>query len=109
MNRSRRVWISAAWATTRPFWTALRLARLIAQNAHHQTDTDLLDRHASLIPRALAIQADTPDSVDLAFGSMSRATGEFRGKSRRQRGADKDRFFGDIKEAEEALRRKKNK
>ena len=66
-------------------------------------------RTRGLIPRALAIQADTPDSVDLAFGSMSRATGEFRGKSRRQRGADKDRFFGDIKEAEEALRRKKNK
>ena len=53
--------------------------------------------------------AATPDSVGDAFGSMSRATGDFRGKSRRQRGADKDRFFGDIKEAEEALRRKKNK
>ena len=53
--------------------------------------------------------AATPDSVGDAFGSMSRATGDFRGKSRRQRGADKERFFGDIKEAEEALRRKKNK
>ena len=53
--------------------------------------------------------AATPDSVVDAFGSMSRATGEFRGKSRRQRGADKERFFGDIKEAEEAMRRTKNK
>jgi len=61
VNRSRRVWISAAWATTRPFWTALRVARLIAQNARHQTDTDLSDRHTSLIPRALAVQTDVLD------------------------------------------------
>ena len=52
--------------------------------------------------------AATPESVSAAFGSMSRATGEFRGKSRTQRGADKDAFFGGLKEAEEALRRKKN-
>jgi len=39
---------------------------------------------------------------------MSRATGEFRGKPRRQRVADTDEFFGGLKEAEEALQRKKN-
>ena len=52
--------------------------------------------------------AATPESVDLAFASMSRATGEFRSKTRNQRVADKERFFGDVKEAEEALRRQKN-
>ena len=52
--------------------------------------------------------AATPESVGAAFGSMSRATGEFRGKSRPQRVADKEQFFGGLKEAEEALRRKKN-
>ena len=52
--------------------------------------------------------AATPESVGAAFGSMSRATGEFRGKPRPQRVADKEQFFGGLKEAEEALRRKKN-
>jgi len=51
--------------------------------------------------------AATPESVGAAFGSMSRATGEFRGKNRRQRVADKEAFFGGVKEAEEALRNKK--
>ena len=40
---------------------ALRVAHLIAQNARHQTDTDLLDRHTGLNPRALTVQIDTPD------------------------------------------------
>ena len=53
--------------------------------------------------------AATPESVDLAFASMSRATGEFRSKTRSQRVTDKERFFGDVKEAEEALRRQKNR
>ena len=39
----------------------LRVAHFIAQNARHQTDTDLLDRHISLIPRALAVQTDVLD------------------------------------------------
>jgi len=52
--------------------------------------------------------AATPESVDKAFASMSRATGEFRGKPRMGRIADKERFFGGLKEAEEALRQKKN-
>jgi len=51
-----------------PFGPLGPAAHLIAQNAHHQTDTDLLDRHTSLIPRALAIQADTPDRF-LCFDS----------------------------------------
>ena len=38
-----------------------RVAHLIAQNEHHQADTDVPDRHASLIPRALAVQANSPD------------------------------------------------
>ena len=33
----------------------LRVAHFIAQNAHHHTDTDVPDRHASLIPRALRV------------------------------------------------------
>ncbi len=45
-----------------------------------------------------------PMSVNMAFASMSRSTGEFRGKPRHRRHADKDRFFDDIKEAEEARR-----
>ena len=32
-----------------------RIAHFIAQNAHHRTDTDLLDRHTSLNPRALGV------------------------------------------------------
>jgi len=48
-------------STTRPFWSALRVAHFIAQNARNQTDTDLPDRHTSLNPRALAVQADAPD------------------------------------------------
>ena len=47
----------------------------------------------------------TADSVDKAFASMSRATNDYVGKSRVQRNADKDSFFGDLKEAEMALRR----
>ena len=37
------------------------VAHLIAQNAHHQADTDLPDRHKPLIPRALAVQWGTSD------------------------------------------------
>ena len=51
--------------------------------------------------------AATPESVGAAFGSMSRATREFREKNRRQRIADKEQFFGGVKEAEEALQNKK--
>jgi hypothetical protein len=40
---------------------------------------------------------------------MSRASGEYRDKSRLQRRTDKEQFFGGLKEAEEALRRKKNR
>ena len=36
-------------------------AHAIAQNAHHQTDTDIPDRHTALNPRALAVQADASD------------------------------------------------
>ena len=50
--------------------------------------------------------AATPESVGAAFGSMSRATREFREKNRRQRIADKEQFFGGVKEAEEALQNK---
>ena len=38
-----------------------RVAHLTAQNARHQADTDLLDRHTVLNPRALGVQADTAD------------------------------------------------
>jgi hypothetical protein len=36
-------------------------AHAIAQNAHHQTDADIPDRHTALNPRALAVQADAAD------------------------------------------------
>jgi Mg-chelatase subunit ChlD len=51
----------------------------------------------------------TGESVAYAFLSMSRASGEYRDKSRVRRHADKDQFFGGLKEAEEALRQKKNR
>ena len=44
----------------------------------------------------------TPDSVKFAFSSISRASTEFRNKSRHQRVSDREQFFGDVKEAEEA-------
>ena len=37
------------------------VAHLVAQNAHHQADTDIPNRHAALNPRALAVQADVSD------------------------------------------------
>ena len=52
---------AASSTATGPFWSALRVAHFIAQNAHHQTDTDPPVRHTSLNPRALAVQTDTPD------------------------------------------------
>ena len=51
--------------------------------------------------------AATPDNVKLAFSSVSRASMEFRGKSRHQRGADRDDFFGGLKEAEAASEKKR--
>ena len=39
----------------------LRVAHFVAQNAHHQTDTDLPVRHTSLNPRVLAVQTDVLD------------------------------------------------
>ena len=47
--------------------------------------------------------ASTPDSFQMAFQSVSRATSEFRSKSRYQRVTDSEQFFGGTKEAEEAL------
>jgi ADP-ribosylglycohydrolase len=41
--------------------------------------------------------------VALAYESLGRATREWRGKSRAARDADRDRFWGDRKEAEEVL------
>ena len=51
--------------------------------------------------------AMTPSSIGDAFGSMSRATSDYRGKSRARRVSEKERFFGDVKEAEEALKNSK--
>ena len=45
----------------RPSWSALRMSQPVSQNAHHRTDTDLLDRHIGLIPRVGAVQADVSD------------------------------------------------
>ena len=52
---------AASSTATGPFWSALRVAHFIAQNAHHQTDTDPPVRHTSLNPRALAVQTDVLD------------------------------------------------
>ncbi len=51
--------------------------------------------------------AATPESVKVAFSSVSRASMEFRGKSRYQRGMDRDDFFGGLKEAEAASKERK--
>ena len=45
--------------------------------------------------------AATPDSVKVAFSSVSRASVEFRNKGRLQRNQDREDFFGGVKEAEE--------
>jgi len=62
--------------------------------------------HIGLVDGNIQDYAATPESVAAAFDSMSRATGEYRGKPRSSRFADKERFFGGVKEAEEALRNK---
>ena len=51
--------------------------------------------------------AATPESVKVAFSSVSRASMEFRDKSRYQRGMDRDDFFGGVKEAEAASKERK--
>ena len=64
--------------------------------------------HIGLVDGNIQDYAATPESVAAAFRSMSRATREYRGKPRFSRVADKERFFGGLKEAEEALRNKKS-
>ena len=50
------------WSSrTRPFWSALRVAHFVAQNARNETGTDVPVRHTSLNPRALAVQTDVLD------------------------------------------------
>ena len=49
------------------------------------------------------------DNVALAYESMNRATSDFRSKPRSQRIADKADFFGGLKEAEQEMRRSKNR
>ena len=44
-----------------PFGPTGLVAHFIAQNAYHQTDKDLPDRHTSLNPQALAVQKDASD------------------------------------------------
>jgi hypothetical protein len=45
----------------------------------------------------------TPGSVAAAYGGLNRATREWRGKSAQLRMLDKERFWGERKEAEEVL------
>ncbi len=47
----------------------------------------------------------TPRGVSTSWESASRATREYRSKSRHRRSAERERFFGDRKEAEEEIRR----
>jgi len=51
----------------------------------------------------------TGESVAYAFVSMSRASGDYRDKSRLRRHADKEQFFGGLKEAEEAGAKKRRR
>ena len=44
--------------------------------------------------------AATPESIKVAFSSVSRASVEFRNKGRLQRNQDREDFFGGVKEAE---------
>ena len=53
--------------------------------------------------------AATPDNIKVAFSSISRASVEFRNKSRHQRVSDREQFFGDVKEAEEAGAKKRRR
>ncbi len=79
-----------------PFWTALRVAHLIAQNARHQTDTDLLDRHTGLNPRARVSAASLPKPLLLPVIRIvgtrepygSRPAGSVPGTSPSTRGQD---------------------
>ena len=64
--------------------------------------------HIGLVDGNIQDYAATPESVAAAFNSMSRATREYRGKPRFSRVADKELFFGGLKEAEEALHNKKS-
>ena len=64
---------AASSTATGPFWSALRVAHFIAQNAHHQTDTGIPDRHTGLNPRALAVQMDTSDRFLWSGGPMVRS------------------------------------
>lgn len=45
--------------------------------------------------------AATPESIKVAFSSVSRASVEFRNKGRLQRNQDREDFFGGVKEAEQ--------
>ncbi len=51
----------------------------------------------------------TPENVKEAFGSLSRASTEFRGKGRTQRHSSKEEFFDGLKEAEVQARRQKQR
>jgi Mg-chelatase subunit ChlD len=57
-------------------------------------------RKIGLVDGNVQNYAATPDSIKVAFSSISRASVEFRNKSRLQRGHDKKDFFGGVKEAE---------
>jgi len=46
-NKSEHQWLLSAGSES--------VAHLVAQNAQHHTDTGVLDRHTSLIPRALGV------------------------------------------------------
>ena len=45
--------------------------------------------------------APSPAGVAAGYGGLSRATAEFRTKSRAQRSADVDEFWGGVKESEQ--------
>ena len=49
----------------------------------------------------------SPASISEAFGSLSRASGEFRGKGSQERRSSKEDFFSGVKEAEMLARRQK--
>ena len=51
--------------------------------------------------------AANSDNIAMAYESMNRATNDFRGKSHKQRVADKADFFGGLKEAELEMMRHK--
>jgi ADP-ribosylglycohydrolase len=91
-------------------WTRSRLFKRIADLQHKGWTFVFLganqDSYAEagslgMVSGSISNFRATPGSVATAYGGLSRATREWRGKAAQMRMADNERFWGDRKEAEE--------